>query len=364
VSVNVAETNVPDYQSRANYRAKIALFWGVLTFVGAQGVLAFVTSYSHPEIRDPEYGYRLTRLRAQAAAEPNRPLLLILGSSRSLSGICPSALPPWPAESGPEPRVFNFSILGAGPVRELLTLRRLLAAGYRPDWLLLEVWPPYWSQQGYWNDEGHIQTKDLRWVDLPVVARYFSRRWDAVGKVVAEGLVPVTGLRSNILARWAASLLSPDQQSREKNDRFWREGEATGWRPWLDRGTSEEFRARIPNVRLQTKPCLDNFFVSDASDRALREILQECRRHNTKAILLLMPEHSELRGWYTPTVREKVDAYLTCLRDAYHVSVIDTRDWVSDEGFHDLTHMAPSAAPPYTLRLGREMLWPWIAKHR
>jgi hypothetical protein len=360
VSVAVEDLPLPDYQARATARAKTALLWGMLAFLAGQGILAYVVSRSHPEIRDPEYGYRLRRLREQKAAAPDCPLFLILGSSRTLSGICPPSLPPWPADAGTEPRVFNFSQLGSGPVRELLTLRRLLAAGYRPDWLLLEVWPPFWPQQGYWLDEGHIMQQDLRPEDLFVVSRYFADRSKALEKLAAETLLPVTALRSNILARCAASLLSPDQRWREKRFAFWQDGEPSGWRPWLEHGTAEDFRARIPGVQTQTKPCLDHFSISDTTDRALREILEECRRQHTKAALILMPEHSELRRWYTPAAQEQINAYLDRLKREYQVPIFDTRTWVEDEAFHDLTHMAPPAAPPFTLRLGRELLWPWL----
>ena len=349
-----------DYQSRANARAKTSLLWGVLAFLCAQGVLAYVVGRAHPELRDPEYGYRLTRLRKQAEAAPNRPLLLILGSSRTLSGIAPPSLPAWPAEAGVEPRVFNFSVLGAGPVRELMILRRLLAAGHRPEWLLVEVWPPFLPQEGYWTDEEHIMTKDLRLVDLPVVLRYFSHRRKALGKLADECLLPIDGLRSNILAHCAACLLSPDQLCREEHDRTLRDGDPTGWHPWLDHGTAEEFRARIPKVQAETKPRLDHFHVSETADRALRELLEVCRRHNTKAALILMPEHSELRGWYSPQVCERLNSYMNRLRDDYRVPVIDTRDWVPDDGFHDPTHMAPVSTPPFTKRLGREVILPWL----
>ena len=39
------------------------------------------------------------------------------------------------------PVVFNYGILGAGPVLELLTLRRLLADGVHPDCIIVEAWP-------------------------------------------------------------------------------------------------------------------------------------------------------------------------------------------------------------------------------
>jgi hypothetical protein len=358
--VGVDDFSLPDYQTRADGRAKIALLWGVLAFLAGQSVLAYVVSRSHPEIRDPEFGFRLLRLREQAAAAPDRPLCLILGSSRTLSGICPPALPSWPADAGVEPRIFNFSQLGAGPVRELQTLRRLLADGHRPSWLLLEVWPPFWPQHGYWFDELHIMQQDLRPEDLSVVSRYFVNRREALEKLGFETLLPITGLRSNLLARCASSLLSPDQRWRAGRVAFWKDGEPSGWRPWLKRGTEEEFHALILGVKQQTKPSLDHFGISDTTDRAFHEILEECRRWHIQAALILMPEHSELRSWYTPPVHEQINAYLDRLKREFEVPVFDTRTWVADEGFQDLTHMAPPAAAPYTRRLGRELLLPWL----
>jgi hypothetical protein len=356
----VDNLRVPDCQSRATVRAKRALLWGVLVFLVSQGILTYMVSRVHPEVREPEYGHRLLRLREQAAAAPDRPLFLIVGSSRTLSGISPPSLLTWPTEVGPEPRVFNFSLLAAGPVRELMTLRRLLAAGHRPDWLLVEVWPPYLPQQGYWFDEDHIMLQDLRPEDLSIITRYLSNRCDAWEKVALETLLPITGLRSNLLARGAAYLLSPDQRWRAKRFAFWEGGEPTGWRPWLERGTTEEFHALIPGIKLQTKPCLDNFCVSETSDSALREILEECRRQHIKAALILMPEHSELRSWYSPAVCKQVSAYLDRLHNEYQTPIFDTREWVDDEAFQDLTHMAPPAAPPFTRRLGREAVLPWL----
>jgi hypothetical protein len=349
-----------DTQSHADGRAKTAVLWGVLAFLAGQVVLAFVVSYTYPELRDPEYGYRLRRLRQLTATTPRRPLCLILGSSRTLSGIYPPALPPSPDDAGPEPRVFNFSQFCAGPVRELQTLRRLLAAGYQPDWLLLEVWPPYWPQRGYWVDELHLMQTDFRPVDLPLVLRYFTvHRQSALTKLAAETLLPITGLRSNLLALCACSLLSPDQRGREKQFASWRDIDASGWRPWLERGTEEEFRARI--ARLQgEKQYLEHFTISDTTDRSLREILEECRRRHIKTALILMPEHSQLRNWYTPDVHQQVKTYLDRLQREYQIAVFDTRAWMADEEFYDLTHMVPSAATPFTQRLGREMLQPWL----
>ncbi len=357
----------PDCQKRADGRAKIALLWGAIAFLAGQAALTYIASRTHPEIRDPEFGYRLLRLRQLTAEAPERPLCLILGSSRTLCGICPPALPKWPTEAGPEPCVFNFSQFCAGPVRELQTLHRLLTEGYRPNWLVLEVWPPFWPQEGYWFDEQHIMQQDLRPVDLSVVLRYFIHRGDALAKFVADTIVPVTGLRSNLLARCAGSLLSPDQRWRELRLISWRDGEPSGWRPWQERGPVEQFRARTDEYRtqmaaieIQTKPRLDHFFISDTTDRALRELLGECRHLRIKTALILMPEHSQLRGWYTSAVHEQINAYLDRLQSEYAVAVFDTRTWLVDDDFYDLAHIAPPASTPFTQRLGRELLLPWL----
>jgi hypothetical protein len=357
----------PDCHQRASGRAKTAVFWGVVAFFAGQVVLSYIISQIHPEIRDPEFGYRLLRLRQLAAEATDRPLCLVLGSSRTLCGICPPALPPWPADAGPQPCVFNFSQFCAGPVRELQTLRRLLADGHRPDWLLLEIWPPYWPQEGYWFDEQHIMQQDLRAVDLSIIWRYFRHRWAGLTKFAADTLVPVTGLRSNLLARCAGWLLSSDQHWRELRLASWRDGEPSGWRPWQERGPVEQFRARTDEYRtqmaaieIQTKPRLDHFFVSETTDRAFHEILEECRRRHIKAALILMPEHSQMRSWYTPEVHEKIKAYLDRLKREYRIAVFDTRTWLADNDFYDLAHMAPPAAAPFTMRLGRELLLPWL----
>jgi len=362
-----SKPSAPDCQKKAYGRAKGALLWGAVVFLVAQAILAYIASRTHPEIRDPEFGYRLVRLHQLATEDSQRPLCLILGSSRTLCGICPPALLKWPGDAGPEPLVFNFSQFCAGPVRELQTLRRLLAEGYRPNWLLLEVWPPYWPQEGYWFDEQHMMEQDLRPEDLSIVMRYFRCRGAALVKFVADTFVPITGLRSNLLARYAGSFLSPDQRWRELRSISWRDGEPSGWRPWQERGPVEQFRARADEYRsqmaaveVQTKPRLEHFFISDATDRALLEILEECRRSHIKPALILMPEHSRMRSWYTPAVHEEIHAYLDRLQSEYSVAVFDTRTWLTDDEFYDLAHMTPAAAIPFTLRLGREMILPWL----
>ena len=45
-----------------------------------------------PELRDPEFAYKLYNLRARMAEAPGRPLVLIMGSSLSDTGLSPVAM--------------------------------------------------------------------------------------------------------------------------------------------------------------------------------------------------------------------------------------------------------------------------------
>src|SRR5262245_35057177 len=114
------------------------LAWGLAVFVGAQLALAAAIEQWRPEWRDPEYGTKRRLLHALLAEQPDRPLLLVLGSSRTDAGLRPDRLPDVLPGS---PVVFNFSLVGSGPFKELLCLHRLLAEGIRPQWLIVECWP-------------------------------------------------------------------------------------------------------------------------------------------------------------------------------------------------------------------------------
>src|SRR6516225_10207066 len=118
-----------------------ALGWAALFFVLGQLALVLIEQ-ARPILRDPDYGHRAASLRAQCAASPDRPLLLVIGSSRVSTGIRPEILPGFSTADGRTPVIFNFGVPGAGPTQQLLYLRRLLAEGIRPTWLVVECWPP------------------------------------------------------------------------------------------------------------------------------------------------------------------------------------------------------------------------------
>src|SRR6266403_1954201 len=79
---------------RSLAKARSTLFWLLAGFVAIQLMFDLAMERWQPVLRDPEYGYKLNRLHALLRAQPGRPLILVLGSSRTNLGVCPAAMQP------------------------------------------------------------------------------------------------------------------------------------------------------------------------------------------------------------------------------------------------------------------------------
>src|SRR5688572_7831982 len=102
---------------RASRRAaRSALFWAFAAAVLSQFLLIALADAFAPQVYDPEYAAKLARLRARHAEHPDRPILVVLGSSRTDGLFRPEALPPLATPDGREVLPFNFSRSGGGPV--------------------------------------------------------------------------------------------------------------------------------------------------------------------------------------------------------------------------------------------------------
>ncbi len=335
-----------------------ALVWGLLFFACLQLGLDAAMERWRPELRDLEYGAKRSRLRARRRENPGRPLLLVLGSSRTNLGFRPDALPELPAVAPPDggparpPLVFNFSLMGSGPVLELLCLNRLLAEGVRPDWVLLESWPPHWNQEGERAEVFRIAVTRLAWGDLDVVRRYHPRPDLLCQSWYLSRLAPWSSNRFQLLTRYARDWLPREP----RRDDQWNKINPWGWLPYQGSLEPGEVRRRAVRVRDSFQPVLRDFHISPVADRALREVLALCRQQGIRAAILFMPETREFQSWYPPGARDKADRYLRGLSVEYGASFIDAHDWIADEEFADGFHLLPSGAAAFTRRFGEEEL--------
>jgi len=344
-------------------KGKRVVLWAVACFLASQVMLRIYLDARRADLDDPLYALRLRQLRARLAQSPGAPLVLLLGSSRTKYGVRPAAMPVRGSPPTPPPVIYNFALNGSGAIRQLLYFRRLLADGVRPDWLLVETWPPLWAEDGYFAERKMVLNEDQpHWRDLPLLCRYFPRDLAVLTRALQSNLLPLQADRSRLLLATAGALV-PRQQlealARERGDCVSPDG--TGWFP-LDWGFTapEKMRRSLQLGVANLKPLLDPVRIDPRSDAALRELLEECRARCIKVGVVLLPEHSVARGWYTPQARALVRGYLGRLGREWQVPIIDARDWLPDEAFADCAHIGLRGAGPFSERLSREVSQPLL----
>ena len=339
-------------RSRTPCRARAALAWGLLLFAVLQ-IPVRLALHRHPEIADLEYGRKLADLRDRIARNPGRPLVLMLGSSRVATGFRPDVLARNESPASREPIAFNFAQVGSGPEMAHLCLHRLLAAGIRPDTVLVELWPPTWGADRTLKEfltQTHLG--GLTWSDEQLLRSYVTKPKRLDRMWLATQWAPLWSNRLVLLHRFAPMLATnataPDHRC-EHLDRW-------GW--WSPTATVSEAESRQLAARYEKiyAPRLSRFEVRAMPDRALRAIVALCRRERIKVAVVVLPEGAPFRGLYPATARAEVARYLDRVRDEIHVPVIDAREWVADAGFMDGHHLLPTGATVFTKRLGREAL--------
>jgi hypothetical protein len=353
---------MPKLFVKSAMQGKRAFVWALLFFACAELAMSLLLNGWRPELRDPAFGLRLHSLQKRRAENPTAPLVLVLGSSRTLHGLSPAHMILSPNGAGQTPLIYNFALTGSGSVRELMTFRRLRAAGIKPDWLLLESWPVFWPEDGVFAERLFVAADELCWRDLSVLSRYLPGKLELFAHALKRNLVPLICYRSRLMHAGAQFLLPTQQeQGLRHEDEDWTPRDETGWLPYR-KNPSDAAAARreIEKGRLVVAPLLNPLRVAADSDRALRELLDECRTSGIKTALFLMPEHSECRRWYSSETRAFVSGYLRQLSQEYEVPVIDARAWSADEHFSDFCHMTPQGAQPFSERFGREVLCPWL----
>src|SRR5260370_32822444 len=129
-------------RTQIEIRSRAAVLHALAAFVLLQLVTTLVTERWQPRFRDPEYGRRLNYLRQQVREHPDRPLAIVMGSSRVGAAVRPEVLL---SSSSPASRaaiVFNYCMGGSGPVMQLCLAQRLLEDGVHPDLVCVECWAP------------------------------------------------------------------------------------------------------------------------------------------------------------------------------------------------------------------------------
>ncbi len=310
-----------------------------------------------PQWRDPEYGYRLAQVRRWRQDRPDRPLVLVIGSSRTQMGVSPADM--GFADEPGSPLVYNFGQSAAAPLQLLLTLLRVLDDGVRPDYLLVELFPAALVYDGpaekllepFWVPR--LGSGDLRrlapYVGDPAVLRR---------SVAAARVNPWYSFRhfllSHVAPRW--------QHPLARKNYLWGFDEY-GWLPYPAEEVPDGLRARgAGQARSGYGPSLASFEPGRACDRALRDIIDRCRAEGIPLAFYLTPEGPEFRSWYTPAARERIAAYVGSLAGPHGIPVLDAADGFAEEEFADSHHLLRHGAVHFSRRLADEGIRPWLRR--
>lgn len=357
----------PDLPSRRQVlagRAKSAIWWGLALLALLQLGVGLAFFARHPGRSDPEYWARLERIRSRTGPAAGNPLtLFIFGSSRPQLGLRACLLEPLLSAELHRPVVaMNFAVSGGGPLTELFAWRRLERDGVRPDRVLIEVhpallnacYPPGWElKEAIWP------LYRLSWSDLAFVERHAGATrpglrgaWvrSAAGSLHHERVRVVSELAPQLLPfgfRLVAADLDPSGQVRLEDQPL----------------KPEDRVPALAKARREYELGLQSFRPGPGYEH-LRELLTACREDGIPAALFVMPEGPVFRSWYGPGAWQAVQKCLDELAADFGVPVLNTREWVGEDGFTDSHHLNFTGATRYTERFSAEKLAPWMREPR
>ena len=302
---------------------------------------------------DPEYAARLSRLQARRAEHPDRPLLLLLGSSRTGQLFRPELLPPITDDHGRTVLPFNFSRNGGGPVYSRLAYERLCRQGLKPDWVVIELMPALLTARY----ERFFYTS-ITAAELGDLARYISGR-RAVGFYAKLHILPGYKNRTGF-ATSGRPLVGDARRARRIPEATIDVlgGEGKRIRPSMP---DADRRAEDARVSAGYAAILANYQIDPGADRAMRDLLSACRikwdegHHHPHAGIHHIPRRLSAR---CPGQRWRPTPWGS--RRDFGVAVVDARRWLPDEEFEDGHHPLLAGQTRFTDRLCREVLVPLV----
>jgi hypothetical protein len=317
------------HRSGARARARLALAT-VPALVLAAAAAWEATDPGAAGSVDDEYRARLAIALTAQAEHPDRPLGLVIGSSRTTLAFAPELL------SDPDGVYWvNGGRGAAGPIFDRLMLHRFLRDGVRPAVVVLEVMPLFFVSE---NTELLRANLDPR--DLWVVRRYAGRPLEFEGPVFRARLRKLAGAPPEV--RMAAGFV-PACRPR-------------GGYPDLEIDVAPAERARrIEVTRKNAEPVLRDFTVRPVAARAVRDTLREATGAGARVVLLRAPEGPMFRSWYGPAALARFDVYLDRLAAEFRAAVVDARFWLDEEDFFDSHHTLKRGAEKFTARFAREL---------
>jgi hypothetical protein len=333
-------------------RVRRSLVWGLAAFLALQAVLGIITDADAVPVRDPDYAFREKQLRELKAANPNRPVVVVLGTSRTMCGVNTKRL-----SQGGGPLVYNFGLPGAGPNRELVVWRRLLARGIKPDAVAIEVMPALHTHAGQQIFEGELN--DASRLSLSEVCafvpKYYTRPMRGLFRWSLSRLVPMAKYSPEAYRDY---FTMDDPYARSSSESM--PTDEFGWRQGKSRNLwTAEQRAKYQDFIVKQYNWACNDPRPGPCEPMLGTLLAEVKAVGIPVVGFSMPECRSFRegSGGLGVVDERVNQEFA----RHAITRVDARTWMPDDAFWDGHHMHPEAADEFTDRFALEILPPVTA---
>lgn len=354
-------------QWRQVRRARAALVWGVLAFAAVQLGTTVILEFWAPQLRDPWFGARRAMLHRRLRAarveghhrlppdDPRRgKVVIMLGSSRVAEGVRGAVVEDGLGQALGRPVVFfNMGFHGDCPMRELLKLERLLAEGVRPDLLLVEVLPFYFTE----GATDHYKF-------FPAERLGLRER----GLLRARCGFPVNDLKRYTWSCWAAPwwahrvpLLGSLWEVVTKVPQDWDyDFDRCGFHTNAWHAGAADCRRFLGMAFHTYREPLGHYRLGGPFLPGLRQVLETCRTHAIPVALVLMPEGPGFQSLYAPSAWDQFLAYVREQARPYGTPIINARDWCREEELIDSHHLLPTGGAHFTTRLAFEGVLPLL----
>ncbi|HEY7428290.1 MAG TPA: DUF1574 family protein [Gemmataceae bacterium] len=327
------------------------LLWSLCFYALAALALNLVMDRWCPNLAESLYRTKWEGLCRLTTEAPDRPLVVMLGSSRADGNFQAGRLDGLSGPDGQPLAAYNFGIPKAGPIHEYLHLREMLDQGIRPRLLLVEFLPPLFndSHTRLAFEENWTEPEWVTGRQFVRMAPYFIHPVRKGGVWLEARLAPWYVFRPLLplspLSPWGTSGESaPDPYPRDR------------WGCRCPEPLTPEERSRRWEITRQYIPSLERFKLGTKPVQAMRDLLACSRREHIPTALVLAPESQEFRSWYTPQCRAALRDFLAELQADYGVEVLDASAWLEDDDdFMDGHHLNDSGATKFTARLLTEV---------
>ena len=325
------------------------LLWIPLWYAVAQLVMVACMNKHWRPLRVEVEQDKWRQLHKRLAESPDRPLILMLGSSRTDWAFQAGRLTGQPGPDGRPLLAYNLGVPTTGPLHEALYVNDLLDQGIRPRLLLLEFLPTHLNQpqRGVLSEEKFTLAPWLSAHQLRFFSRYFTNPRRAAAGWLEARLAPCYAFR------WSLHEYLQGNPTRKRPlDQARRPMDAWGSRILTDDPGTPAYRAyRWSKAFEMYHDSLERFRLNAGVVQALHDLLDRCRREQIPVALVVLPVSKEFNTLYSPEGQTQVQNVLTELRERHGVEVIDASDWLDREDFDDGHHVLRTGAHKFTTRM-------------